>query len=61
MHTPYDDDKTIKVSQKWFMEVGWAMFNEDPTTPQALYFENKVSKMNNRLEYAKKLHSLNDE
>ena len=60
MHTIYDDDITVKVSKKWFMEVGWEVFNADPTDPKAIYYENKVKKMCDRLEYSKKFDCLDN-
>ena len=60
MATNYDDDTTIKVSKKWFLEVGWEVFNADPTDPKSVYYESKLRKMLNREEYSKKFNSLND-
>ena len=54
MTTQYDDDVTIKVSKKWFMEVGWEVFNADPSDEKSIYFEHKVKKMSDRLEYSKR-------
>ena len=56
MYNKYDlDNEQIKVSKKWFLEVGWELFNENPADPKAAYFESKVKKLHAHEQYSKKI------